>query len=134
MSKTILRNLCKNADYHDPLVGGLWYKKKLHDLNMNDKSINKFYKNFNKNYLGMLAVVRSEQLGLINKITMYQIINNKQTDYEIDMIIKNVQNELNRLIDVEYLKLISNYDPNLFNIALYLKIKGVDKYDIYFDE
>lgn len=129
----ILKGLMDFARQIDPCTHGdafANYCMHLDKLGIYGPDIETLFEVCGNDLVGFMAILRARQLGLIDRDFISSKIKDKQA-IDIQPIIKGVQKELFRILDVETLIYICGNDSATFKVALRARIWGVEKEEVY---
>lgn len=132
LSKYIMKELKYTAKHADRLTHPNFYERKIKELNLSKDEIVKFYHNCNEDLIGMMAYIRAEQLGLIDKNVIYLLIlsNDKISSIELNKIILMVQKDLYYRIGGERIRILCNNNYKLFIEALNLRVTKMNNDEV----
>jgi len=122
----ILKSIMLFSDHIDPLVSPNFYYGKLDKLGIYGPNIETLFELCERDLIGFMAVIRAHQLALIDDFWIRNTIESKEY-INTQLIIRSVQAELYRLLDIKPLQEICGNNWDIFNRALYRRIKGHDK-------
>lgn len=129
----IIKNLVINTKRHDKLVSATFYQYRLNQLKLTRKDVINLFNKCQRNYFGLMSIIRAEQLGLISKQQIYSIIiNNKSLSYgDLQEMNFQIKTELYRILDIDELKILCEGDTKIFTESLNLRFGGKSKDEVY---
>jgi hypothetical protein len=122
-AKQIKKELIKHAILYDPLVDENFYCRKLNKLSINNSEIEILYNNVGKDIYSLMALIRGQQIGIINKKFIYDIISiSRSTD--LKWLIKLVKIKIHKLLGLDKIKIMCHDNPGLYELAVRKRING----------
>lgn len=93
---SLMKKLNKNIKKIDPIVTIHFYQYQLKQLNLSDKKIINLLGKCNNDYIAFMAIIRAEQLALLDKTWINKVIKTKKPlpNYQLEEIKFQVQKEL----------------------------------------
>jgi len=120
-AKQIKNELIKNAILFDPLVDQKFYCYRINKLHINNNQLEILYKNIGEDIYSLMALIRGEQIGIINKKLIYKIL---EEPTDVRWLIDCVKIKLHRLLGLDKIKIMCNDDINLYELAVVKRING----------
>lgn len=120
-AKQIKKELIKNAILFDPLVDENFYCYRLKQLSINNSQIELLYDNVGKDIYSLMALIRGEQIGLIDKNFVHKVITSPS---DVKWLINSVKIKMHKLLGLDQIKRMCHDNPGLYELAVKKRING----------